>query len=1163
MSETQTPVMPLVSIVIPVYNVQRYIGTTIDSILAQEHEEFELILVDDGSDDESPEICDHYASLDPRIRVIHKKNEGVSIARNTGIAQAKGEYLAFVDGDDELYPYSLSLMVQQAMATGADVVSGNVRRTKGTRSWQSWHHKKSHTTDRSKASLAVVPELLYDTVIWNKLYRLDFWRNNNFSFPHGVIFEDMFLAFQAYEKANHVDIISEPIYQWRVREEESSATQQKGNVKNVVDRELALSHLWTALKAKGNKELIDVFLLKLVEGDLWFNVSGISEETPEFNEALCRLVRTYWKRVPSSIRAEINVERRTIFNALSRGRALEVPGIRQWFADNKYSLPIRQSGSRLTIDRWKGPKFVRTMRTADRDLIKETSLECVVTDVSWTDQAHFQVDGWAFIPLVDVEDQQIQVLVTDGTTEVSCTVERSASPMAYSRGKDPNRSFANAGFRATVDVTSLVRQHGQSKRWNFIIRLRAGKVVRESALKRVWRGGSASVIGFREINADTRVVPINGPGVPLRLDIRRPKNVLQSVRLSGRTIEGVVTAPAVSKIQGIDLVGPSNTESVVFATEILDPKTLRFTAEIPETDQRLHSTWRFRITTGAKDSELAWSDAAEVDSSAAARGLSIDSTPRGWAVVHDRVNNAVATSASVNSDLNLRLIGNWSGPAPTGFVSLRLPSNEPKNWIDINPNANGDFDVLVPLQQENWYGELRPYPSAKYDLVLCTDPADPESAGQLVVSDSQALTFPLRYSFEAARVQLDRARWAKLTVRLRPPISDMEQGAYERAQRQLRWAKPAAVEPEKAVFFRTDMGGSAGDSALAIQQELMRRGADLKYYWAVKDNSIPIPPGGEAVIDGSEKWTEKIARSQFIVNNYGAVQGYLDHDHQVYVQTWHGTPLKIIGLSEWRHLNGSQEWLEQKREAAGYWDYLVTASPFTTELFPPEFLFEGKTLELGMPRNDRLALATNKDRDEILQKLGIDPRQKVVLYAPTYRDYLRNSWRAAAFDGLDMDDLTAKLGPEWTVITRGHSFNKRAGSLMKGNEQVVDATFHPDISELYMAADACITDYSSVMFDFSVSRKPLFFFVPDLEDYLSTRPMYMDLAEIAPSPLCMDLDQLVGEILDMDNFSDKYGADYEAFRVRFAPHDDGYSAQRVVDEIFKPVMEKNNIAIDK
>lgn len=1153
---------PLVSIVIPVYNVQRYIGMTIESVLDQQYTNFELILVDDGSLDESPSICDEYAASDSRIKVIHKENQGVSIARNTGIAAAKGEYLAFVDGDDLLYPESLRLLIERALATGAEVVSGNVRRTKGTRSWQSWHHKHSHLTDLNKASLAEIPELLYDTVIWNKLFSLGFWRRNNFSFPEGVIFEDMFLAYQAYDKANHIDIVSEPIYQWRVREEESSATQQKGNVKNVVDRALALSQLWTAIMAKGDPELTNVFLRKLIQGDLWFNVSGIDDSVPEFNEALCRMVRTYWKKVPASIRAEISVERRTIYNALSRGKALEVPAIREWFATNKFELPIKRSGNSLLISRWKSPKFVRMMRASDRDLLQETALDCVVTDVAWTDEAHFQIEGWAYIPLVDVDSQVISVIASDGKHEVGCDTARNASPIAYSRGKNPHQAYDNVGFVTTVDVTNLLRKYPRSKRWTFTVRVRTGEVVRETTLKRVWRGGSAAVIGFTEVSADTRVVPVSGPGVPLRLDMRRPKNLLQSFRLAGRDFEAVVAVQDTSKVQSIDLVGPAGTIPVNAQMKPLDSTRLRFSVKVPESPDRLHTGWRFRITTGAKDAELAWTTHVEQDQSVAARGLGVTHTPRGWTVINEWNNNAVVSDAAVDENLDLHLSGHWSGPAANGFVALKLPGAEPKEWISLNPDDQGNFSTVVPLRSRNWYGELRPYPSAQYNLVATSNPDELDSTGQLLISDAKALDLPLRYEFEAARVQLDRAKWGRLTVRLRPPVSDMEQGAYALARRQERWAKPATVEPENAVFFRTDMGGSAGDSALAIQQELQRRGADLKYYWGVKDNSIPVPPGGEAVIDGSEKWTEKIARSRFVVNNYGAIQGYLDHDHQTYIQTWHGTPLKIIGLSEWKYLNGSQEWLEQKREAAGYWDYLVTASPFTTELFPEEFLYEGTTLELGMPRNDRLALATVDDRSAILEKLGIYPKQKVVLYAPTYRDYLRNNWRAAAYEGLDLERLTEKLGPEWTIITRGHSFNKRAGSLMQGNDQVVDATFHPDISDLYVASDACITDYSSVMFDYSVTRKPLFFFVPDLEDYLSSRPMYMDLEEIAPSPLLREVDSLAEHLLDMSRFNDNYGANYEVFRQRFAPHDDGFSAKRVVDQIMLPVFTEHGVKID-
>ncbi|MHC6176478.1 bifunctional glycosyltransferase/CDP-glycerol:glycerophosphate glycerophosphotransferase [Glutamicibacter sp. X7] len=1153
---------PLISIVVPVYNVQRYIGMTIESVLEQEYENFELILIDDGSTDESGAICDEYAARDERLRVSHVPNAGVSAARNTGIALAKGEYLAFIDGDDLLYPYSLQLMIEQALASGADVVSGNVHRFKGPKSWQSWHHRSSHATDRLDASLDDVPELLYDTVVWNKLYRMDFWKKQGYSFPVGVIFEDIHLAFRAYNEANHVDILSTPIYQWRVREEESSATQQKGNVKNVVDRELALGLLWKDLRAKGNRTLNQTFLTKLIEGDLWFNVSGISEDSQEFNEALCRLVKTYWRKVPTSLRGLISQERRSIYNALARGKALEVLAIREWYKDNKYSLPITKRGSRVLLDRWRGPAFARSMRAADRDLTKETSVVCVISDVAWSDESHFKVFGWAYIPLLDVEPQQIEVVVTDGEREVACQVERTASPMAYSRGKDPFRSYANVGFTASVDVTSLVRQHRRSRRWQFVVRVRSGKIKRETTMNRVWRGGSAAVIGFREVSKDTRVVPVSGPGVPLRLDVRRPKTIMQSIAIDGFAVSGRITVPDSAKISAVELLGPAGTESVPVSFDANGTKAIDFTAQLPQISERLHSTWRFRVTTGTKSSEVAWSENTTVER-VQGRGLTVDATPRGWTVLHERYDNAIVEDATVDEDLNLLLRGTWSGPSPVGYVSIALPGNEAKQWVRFEPDAQGAFEVTVPLRQENWYGDLRPYPSAQYELLVCTDPEDPEAVGQLVITDQKSLELPLRYSFEQARVQLDRAKWARVTVRLRPPVPDSESGAYEKAQRELRWAKPAQVEPEDAVFFRTDMGGSAGDSALAIQQELQRRGAKLKYYWAVKDHSIPIPPGGEAVIDGSEKWTEKIARSRFVINNYGAIMGYLDHDHQTYIQTWHGTPLKIIGLSEWKFLNGSPEWLDEKREAAGYWDYLVTASPFTTELFPTEFLYDGPVRELGMPRNDRVALAGPQDRAEILQKLGIDPSQKVALYAPTYRDYLRNNWRAAAYDGLDLDELTEKLGPEWTVITRGHSFNKRAGAVMQGNERVVDATFHPDIAELYIASDVCITDYSSVMFDYAVSRKPLYFFVPDLEDYLSTRPMYMDLEEIAPSPLCRELDELAAELLDVERYPQKYGEAYEAFRQRFAPHDDGYAARRVVDELFLPVLKEHGIEIDR
>ena len=114
-----------VSIIVPVYNIENYIRVCVESILAQTYESFELILVDDGSKDNSGILCDEYAAIDSRVKVIHKENGGVSSARNTGLQQAKGKWIMYVDGDDWIEPDMIESLIETAKATEADLVFGD------------------------------------------------------------------------------------------------------------------------------------------------------------------------------------------------------------------------------------------------------------------------------------------------------------------------------------------------------------------------------------------------------------------------------------------------------------------------------------------------------------------------------------------------------------------------------------------------------------------------------------------------------------------------------------------------------------------------------------------------------------------------------------------------------------------------------------------------------------------------------------------------------------------------------------------------------------------------------------------------------------------------------------------------------------------------------
>lgn len=193
--------MPIVSIIVPVYNVEKYINRCIDSILAQTFTDWECILVDDGSPDKSGEICDEYASRDSRIQVIHKQNGGVSSARNIGIKRATSEWITFVDSDDYLYEDSLFKMVELTKQYDADLYCfGICITTKDKQMQHKQHHETSYTIE---SSYLIKKMLLYTTNCgpYSKLFRNK--RLRNFCFDESVkIGEDLILNLQYLSQLN-------------------------------------------------------------------------------------------------------------------------------------------------------------------------------------------------------------------------------------------------------------------------------------------------------------------------------------------------------------------------------------------------------------------------------------------------------------------------------------------------------------------------------------------------------------------------------------------------------------------------------------------------------------------------------------------------------------------------------------------------------------------------------------------------------------------------------------------------------------------------------------------------------------------------------------------------------------------------------------------------
>ncbi|MFI5692052.1 glycosyltransferase family 2 protein [Kribbella sp. NPDC051586] len=227
---------PRLSVVVPFYNVGAYIGDCLDSIARQTWTDFEAILVDDGSPDDSAVIAKEMCARDARFRIVQQDNAGLGPARNTGVEHATGEYITFVDSDDLVTRHGFGLLLKALDRSGSDFAGGNARRFNNSYGVRpSWLHGQVFTEDRLATHISETPQLVLDRMVWNKVYRRSFWDEYAYRFP-AIRYEDYPVTLKAHLDAVTVDTVAAPVYFWRERESGDSITQQKFQLANIRDR---------------------------------------------------------------------------------------------------------------------------------------------------------------------------------------------------------------------------------------------------------------------------------------------------------------------------------------------------------------------------------------------------------------------------------------------------------------------------------------------------------------------------------------------------------------------------------------------------------------------------------------------------------------------------------------------------------------------------------------------------------------------------------------------------------------------------------------------------------------------------------------------------------------------------------------------------------------
>jgi CDP-glycerol glycerophosphotransferase len=348
--------------------------------------------------------------------------------------------------------------------------------------------------------------------------------------------------------------------------------------------------------------------------------------------------------------------------------------------------------------------------------------------------------------------------------------------------------------------------------------------------------------------------------------------------------------------------------------------------------------------------------------------------------------------------------------------------------------------------------------------------------------------------------------------------------------------------------------GRYADSPRAISERLAQRYPELRQIWVANDG-VELPEHAEAVRRHGPEYFARLVSTDFLVTNDIVSRHFVKGPRTTYVQAWHGTPLKTIGYDEEDPAYGGAHHRRAARDIRK-WDHLISPSAECTRLFRSAFRYDGDVLESGYPRNDVLrSPEADAIRARVRSQLGIAEGTTAVLYAPTWRDDVRSS--EGGFDdpgGLDIAQFLSST-VDTALLVRMHAVvSTRLGDDHAG--RAIDVSAHPDIAELYLASDVLVSDYSSAVYDFAVTGRPIVLFAYDLEHYCSVRSLYYDYETWAPGPIVTSTEELAATVAAVSADPAAAVTDrYRDFVERFCPHEDGGASDRVIDAVFAPRLD--------
>ena len=1183
--------MARISVVVPVYNVEAYLRECLDSVAGQSFADLEVVMVDDGSSDGSVAICEEYAARDKRFTLVRQPNGGLGNARNNGTKVATGEFLQFLDSDDVLPKHALRTLIRSLDKTGSDFATGNVHRFNRGGTSPAPFVARAFGKTRPKTHITRFRGLLVDRIAPNKLFRRSFWDQHDFAFPEGVTHEDIPVILPAHFVAKSVDVIAEPVYLYRLRETGGlSITQRRLEPKVLLDRLSAVSHVSGFLRShkRRAKRWYDA---SVVAEDLRYYVNVLPHADEDYRRLFLDRVNAFLDTIsPKAFEPLLAIER--VKWALVRARRMDelLEVVRFQREELNDSVPVEIDG------RWYGDyPYLREAEAlgvprSAYELRQELTLAAQVDSVHWEGEvAH--IHGSAFITAIGAPEENAQeihiVALRMGRYRWWRRVRRKV-PWLGIRVKTeavrrPELTAATrqrlvdvqwGGFHATVGATQLERlRFGRSEEWELYADVHAGKISRRTVR---FQNTSARPTRAADLVHDNgsllRVGPDWGRRLTMEL-LRRWAMVTGHAFEDGAIVlTGELHGYAGGEALRLELLREEGQPTIEYPVSVdgdsfavrVPPADLLVgdgdeerggDAEDEDAEQGVR--WQLNLLAGKRRDKLWLAEGTPVAGwPVAGVEIALHRSFTGHGALVARAAEPVATEAEWTPHGALRLRGErgaWSGPMElvirgpkSGVQHVFAATDEPGGGFaaELRPAAIETLGGPVPLRAGAWHVCARP-----------AGVADEAALVPLVIARPLLRRLPLATVVERKPFSLGAMAGDRALLAIERDLDDDERSMFHQRQLEEHGYRARRAAPLRDAVVYVSFGGrQCSDSPLRIHEELVRRGAPFEHLWVVHDGMVRPPQSASVIRTGSREHFDALATARWIVTNDHLPDFFERREDQTVVQTWHGTPLKRLGLDVASAAPTQRRFEGGSSEGVASWQHVLSPNPHTTEVMRRALGVTGEIHETGYPRNDVLAADGREERARaVRERLGLDDGRRVVLYAPTFRDHVIDRRGRPRLDShLDIETLRAAVGHDSVVLFRKHHLVLDPVPAT-ADGFVRDVTTYPDAGELLLAADVLVTDYSALLFDFALTERPMIFFTYDLETYRDeVRGFYLDPATELPGPVVRTTGELATALQNIETLAGEYAERREAFAERFCAADDGHAAARVADLMFDP-----------